>query len=114
MKFQLFARFSTLSSFALFNVRTSYAHEDSAFQNSGKKKNAKIVRSLDGIFQDPSQEIGTSAQENDNVIEESSSEGSDVVAAIVGGDEAIPGEFPVSPIWDCVVNNITFTVQCSD
>ena len=101
MKFQLLARFSALSSFALLSVRTSYARDDSAFPNSGKKKNAKIGRSLDGIFQDLSQESGTTAQENDNVIEESSSEESDVVAAIVGGTEAIPGEFPVSPMGLC-------------
>ena len=102
MKFQLFARLSALSSFALLNVRTCYARDDSAFPNSGKKKNAKIGRSLDGIFQDPSQESGTTAQENLNVIEESSTEGSDVVAAIVGGNNADPQEYPVSlrAIWD--------------
>ena len=105
MKFQLFARFSTLSSFALLNVRTSYAHDDSAFPNSGKKQNAKIGRSLDGIFQDPSQESGTTAHENVNVIEESSSEGSDVVAAIVGGTQAIPREFPVRPCKQLDVYN---------
>lgn len=105
MKFQLLARFSALSSFALLNVRTSYARDDSAFPNSGKKKNAKIGRSLDGIFQDLSQESGTTAQENDNVIEESSSEESaeesDVVAAIIGGNDASPQEYPVSlnAIW---------------
>ena len=89
MKFQLLARFSALSSFALLSVRTSYARDDSAFPNSGKKKNAKIGRSLDGIFQDLSQEIGTTAQENVN-------DGSDVVAAIIGGNDADPQEYPVS------------------
>jgi hypothetical protein len=95
MKFQLFARFSALSSFALLNVRTSYAHDDSAFPNSGKKQNAKVGRSLDGIFQDPSQESGATAQDNVN-------DGSGVVAAIIGGNDAAPQEYPVSlrAIWD--------------
>ena len=101
MKFQILARFSALSSFALLNAaRTSLARDDSALPNrSGRKqKYSKVGRTLDGIFQDLSQESGVTAQDSDNIIEDSSTstEGSDVAPAIVGGNDADPQEYPVS------------------
>ncbi len=88
MKFQILARFSALSSFALLNAaRTSLSRDDSALPNGW---------TLDGIFHDLSQESGIAAQESDNIIEESSTEGSDVAPAIVGGNDADPQEYPVS------------------
>ena len=99
MKFQILARFSALSSFALLNAaRASLAHDD------------KVGRTLDGIFQDLSQESGVTAQESDNIIEDSSStEGSDVAPAIVGGNDADPQEYPVSLNF-CLIYGIVVVV----
>lgn len=99
MKFQILARFSALSSFALLNAaRTSLAHDD------------KVGRTLDGIFLDLSQESGVTAQESDNIIEDSTSiEGSDVAPAIVGGNDADPQEYPVSLSF-CLIYGIVVVV----
>ena len=115
MKFQILARFSALSSFALLNnaARTSLARDDSALPNrSGRKqKYSKVGRTLDGIFQDLSQESGVTAQESDNIIEDSSTstEGSDVAPAIVGGNDADPQEYPVSLSF-CLIYGIVVVV----
>jgi hypothetical protein len=86
MKLHLLARSSALVSMLL-HARTTNAHDGSA----------KVGRSLDGIFQDPtSEENGSIAVENDIIIEESSTENSTIIPAIIGGNDATFREYPVS------------------